>query len=39
MIIQLRDKYTNYLIYEGYMSIACIKDLQQDKDFTIIVID
>ena len=39
MTIQLRDRITNYLIYEGYMSIACIKDLQQDKDFTIIVID
>lgn len=39
MNIQLRDRNTNYLIYEGYMSIACIKDLQQDKDFTIIVID
>lgn len=38
MIIQILDRATRYLIYEGYVSLSYLKDLQQDRDFIIIVI-
>jgi hypothetical protein len=35
MIIVIRDRETQYPIYEGFVSLEYLKKLQQDPGFTI----
>lgn len=37
MCVTISDRTTGYPIYSGYVSLAYLKDLQQDRDFIIIV--
>ena len=37
MEIIIKDRATQYTIYEGYVSLTYLKDLQQDAGFTIVL--